>query len=131
MHHLLYSTENKTVITEVDFAISETFADGVYSSCKDVSMPSTNDKAMSIMCGPWGTFYCSPHRWFTYMGSPSNGFAPFLISYNMINDTKEDRQFKKDIVTCDQKPTVSRVLQVTFVRRYSNYSLQLISLVFV
>ncbi|XP_018008621.1 NPC intracellular cholesterol transporter 1 isoform X3 [Hyalella azteca] len=95
---------NKTVITELDFSMSESFADGVFDSCKDVSMPSTNEKVMSIMCGPWGSYYCTPQRWFEFMGSTSNGVAPFTIKYNFVNGT-QDNSFSRPIVPCDQKPS--------------------------
>jgi Niemann-Pick C1 protein len=57
----------------------------VYDSCKDVVNPSTSGSVMDLMCGPWGSTLCSPRRWFEYLGSISNGYAPFQINYFFYN----------------------------------------------
>ena len=57
----------------------------VYDSCKDVVNPSTSGSVMDLMCGPWGSTLCSPMRWFEYLGSISNGYAPFQINYFFYN----------------------------------------------
>lgn len=101
-------SNNKTVITQLNFTMSESFAEGVYDSCKDVSMPSTNEKAMSVMCGPWGSYYCNADRWFNYMGSTKNGYAPFQIDYLFVNVSNEDaasdakQPFTEEFIPCDQ-----------------------------
>ena len=49
-------------------------------------MSSTNGPAMDFLCGPWGSYRCTPHRWFDYMGSTENGFSPFDILYQYIGN---------------------------------------------
>ncbi|KAK8379095.1 hypothetical protein O3P69_019135 [Scylla paramamosain] len=70
---------NKTIITVLDTHLTTRFVDAIYESCKDVLMPSSNSKAMSVMCGSWGTLYCSGPRLFEFMGS--NPLAPFTVNY--------------------------------------------------
>lgn len=45
------STTKKTYVTEVEVSFSEKFAMGMFNSCRDVMMPSGNDRALSVMCG--------------------------------------------------------------------------------
>lgn len=66
---------------------TNSYADGLYRSCKDVQMPSTNGKAISLMCGRKEG--CSPLIWLSYMGNTNNGHAPFPIKYNLT-----DTEFK-------------------------------------
>ncbi|XP_068212553.1 NPC intracellular cholesterol transporter 1-like [Palaemon carinicauda] len=95
----------KPVITDLEVHVTNTFVDSVYSSCKDVAMPSTNEKALSVMCGLWGAYYCSGQRWFTYMGDISNQYTPFQIDY--IYDAKAEGAivpFNGTVIPCSQAP---------------------------
>lgn len=92
----------KPVITDLEVHVTKKFVDGVFSSCKDVAMPSTNEKAMSLMCGHWGQYYCTGQRWFEYMGSVSNGYAPFQIDYVYQESSNSTfKPFTKNIIPCN------------------------------
>ncbi|CAL4069350.1 unnamed protein product, partial [Meganyctiphanes norvegica] len=97
------SDTKKTVITSVKVHVANKFVEGVYRSCQDVSMPSTGDAAISLMCGAWGAQYCTGQRWFNYMGSTSNGFSPFQINYayeDVSNGTT--KPLNKTIIPCSE-----------------------------
>jgi Niemann-Pick C1 protein len=61
--------------------MSNTFANDMFDSCKDVQMPSANDKAISLFCGRKAAD-CNPVLWLSYMGNTGNGRAPFPILYH-------------------------------------------------
>ncbi|KAH3710433.1 hypothetical protein DPMN_069915 [Dreissena polymorpha] len=67
-------------IPSIGYLITPKFASDVYTSCKDVQMPSSNDKAMSILCGRPAKD-CNPSLWLAFMGTTGNGQAPFPINY--------------------------------------------------
>ena len=72
---------NKTAINKLDYAVSTDFAYGMYNSCKDVQMPSNNQKAIGVMCGG-DAASCTPKSWLDYMGSTAkNPATPFDINY--------------------------------------------------
>ncbi|XP_066140197.1 NPC intracellular cholesterol transporter 1 isoform X2 [Euwallacea fornicatus] len=81
------STTNKTYITALNYYITQDYMDKTFDSCKQVSVPSTGQLALDLMCGSWGALRCTSGRWFEFMGSagPSNPFVPFQINY--INST--------------------------------------------
>ena len=66
---------------QVKYYATNMYADGLYNSCKDVQMPSTNGKALSVMCGRKEG--CTPLIWLSYMGNINNGHAPFPVMYNL------------------------------------------------
>lgn len=106
----LFFLTDKTVISSLDVHITNDFINGVYSSCKDVAMPSTNEKAMSLMCGAWGSYYCTGQRWYDFMGSTSNGYSPFQIDFIYKEESgSEFKPFNKTIIPCNQGVTVSHV----------------------
>ena len=39
---------------------------------------------MDLLCGPWGGALCSPQRLLDYLGSLSNGYAPFQVSRHLL-----------------------------------------------
>lgn len=62
------------------------FNQGLTQVSVQVSVPSTGQLAMDLMCGTWGSLRCSSNRWFEYMGTAKdNPFVPFQINY--INST--------------------------------------------
>lgn len=65
-------------IPAVDFYVTKVYAESFYNSCKDVQMPSSNGKAMAILCGNKD---CNASKWLKYMGNTGNGKAPFPINY--------------------------------------------------
>lgn len=46
-----------------------------------VQNPATNQLALDLMCGEWGSEYCTPQRWFNFMGDASGAYVPFQINY--------------------------------------------------
>jgi Niemann-Pick C1 protein len=37
---------------------------------------------MDLMCGPWGSYSCTPKRWFDFMGETKDSlYVPFKINY--------------------------------------------------
>lgn len=76
-----YSYEPKG-IPYLNFYLTDDYANSFYNSCKDVQMPSANDKAISMFCGRKAAD-CSPYLWLSYMGNTGNGRAPFPINYTL------------------------------------------------
>ncbi|XP_053105399.1 NPC intracellular cholesterol transporter 1 [Hemicordylus capensis] len=68
--------ENKTSITELQYYVGETFANAMYNACKDVEAPSSNDKALGLLCGK-DVKECNATIWIQYMFSKDNGQTPF------------------------------------------------------
>ena len=91
----------------MDFYVKPEFTEGIYDSCKDVSVPSGDLKAVQTMCGKAGE-YCNAERWFIYMGQEApTGFAPFTITYKYLNETTDIdgtaiTPFADTILPCDQ-----------------------------
>ena len=77
--------ENKTKILSVDYLITHEFANGMFNSCKQVQMPSGNEKALSIFCGHTAA-KCTIKKWLDYMGGISNGHTPFNINFTITTD---------------------------------------------
>lgn len=87
----------------VDYHVSEEYAYGMYNSCKDVQMPSTNAKALDIICGKPAAD-CSVKDWLNFMGSTSNGQTPFTINYHINNaSTAAIRPMNYSTTPCDKK----------------------------
>ncbi|XP_077208713.1 NPC intracellular cholesterol transporter 1 [Paroedura picta] len=70
--------ENQTSILELEYYVGETFANAMYNACKDVEAPSSNVKALGILCGR-DAKQCNATNWIQYMFSKDNGQAPFNI----------------------------------------------------
>lgn len=50
----------------------------MYNACKDVEAPSSNVKALGLLCGK-DAKDCNATNWIQYMFSKDNGQAPFNI----------------------------------------------------
>ncbi|XP_066575598.1 NPC intracellular cholesterol transporter 1 isoform X2 [Amia ocellicauda] len=70
--------ENKTNVLEVEFYIGQTFANAMYNACKDVEAPSSNEKALGLLCGK-DAKDCNATNWIQYMFNINNGQTPFSI----------------------------------------------------
>ena len=68
------------IIQQINYYVSPTFKQGLFDSCKDVTFAGNNEKALNLLCGT-SAEKCTPQKLLTYMGSTSNGFAPFTIHY--------------------------------------------------
>ncbi|KAI5637788.1 sterol-sensing domain of SREBP cleavage-activation domain-containing protein [Phthorimaea operculella] len=76
-----YEKFNETAdrVTAVDFHLSMDYIGGTYNSCSQVQNPSTNGKAMDLICGDTN---CDPMKWFEFMGdAQGNPYVPFQINY--------------------------------------------------
>lgn len=82
--------------------IDENYIQGVYDSCKDVANPSTSSKLIGMVCGHYGVAYCTPERFFDYMGSSSNGFAPFDIDFKVVNASDSESAISHRVLKCNE-----------------------------
>lgn len=79
--------EGKEFILGIDLYVTQKYIEGTFNSCIQVSVPSTSQLALDLMCGEWGASRCSPHKWFTFMGdAEGNPFVPFQMTY-VVSDT--------------------------------------------
>ncbi|XP_072220630.1 NPC intracellular cholesterol transporter 1 [Leuresthes tenuis] len=69
---------NGSNVLEVQYYIGQTFANAMYNACKDVQSPSSNMKALSLLCGK-DARDCNATNWIQYMFSTDNGQTPFPI----------------------------------------------------
>ncbi|XP_033993740.1 NPC intracellular cholesterol transporter 1 [Trematomus bernacchii] len=65
-------------VVEVQYYIGQTFANSMYNACKDVQAPSSNVKALSLLCGK-DAKDCNATNWIQYMFDINNGQTPFPI----------------------------------------------------
>ncbi|XP_015594576.1 NPC intracellular cholesterol transporter 1 isoform X2 [Cephus cinctus] len=73
---------NTTYVDGIDVYITKKYLEGTYKSCSQVSVPSTGELALDLMCGEWGASRCSAFKWFRYMGDAANNiYVPFQINY--------------------------------------------------
>ena len=78
-----WTFDNKThqEITKVDYALTPAFAEGMFNSCKDVQMPTSNNKAISTLCNEKASA-CTPAKLLKYFGSTAeNPETPFDIDF--------------------------------------------------
>ncbi|XP_012153839.1 Niemann-Pick type C-1a isoform X5 [Megachile rotundata] len=69
-------------VNKIDVFITNKYLEGTFNSCSKVSVPSTGQLAMDLMCGVWGASRCTPLKWFHYMGdAENNAYVPFQITY--------------------------------------------------
>lgn len=66
-------------ITDMEYFIGQSFANSMYNACKDVEAPSSNVKALSLMCGKEAKD-CNATNWIQYMFNKDNGQIPFTIT---------------------------------------------------
>ncbi|KAL4623363.1 Niemann-Pick C1 protein [Arapaima gigas] len=70
---------NMTNVEEVEYYIGQTFANAMYNACMDVQAPSSNVKALSLLCGK-DAKDCNATNWIQYMFDINNGQTPFSIT---------------------------------------------------
>ncbi|XP_046580963.1 NPC intracellular cholesterol transporter 1-like isoform X2 [Haliotis rubra] len=75
------STSSQSV-TAIKYDVTTTFVDGMYKSCKDVTMPSSGGNALGLLCG-WPADECSPKRLLYYLGNVRNGQSAFSIKFDV------------------------------------------------
>ncbi|XP_020791717.1 NPC intracellular cholesterol transporter 1 [Boleophthalmus pectinirostris] len=65
-------------VVEVQYYIGQRFTDAMYNACKDVQAPSSNVKALSLLCGKDAS-QCNATNWIQYLFDINNGQTPFSI----------------------------------------------------
>ncbi|XP_034559487.1 NPC intracellular cholesterol transporter 1 [Notolabrus celidotus] len=65
-------------VVEVQYYIGQTFTNAMYNACRDVQAPSSNVKALSLLCGK-DAAECNATNWIQYMFDINNGQTPFPI----------------------------------------------------
>uniref|UniRef100_A0A8C9VC67 Niemann-Pick disease, type C1 n=1 Tax=Scleropages formosus TaxID=113540 RepID=A0A8C9VC67_SCLFO len=70
---------NTTSVEAVQYYIGQTFANAMYNACMDVQAPSSNVKALSLLCGK-DAKDCNATNWIQYMFNINNGQTPFSIT---------------------------------------------------
>ena len=100
-----YTGQTVSMVKDVTYFVDDQFVSGVFDSCKNVQIPGLGT-IMYMLCLPWGVEYCSPHRWFDFLGSVDNGYAPFQITYQYSEDHKpipDDKEYHNpDILPCTE-----------------------------
>ncbi|XP_061452973.1 NPC intracellular cholesterol transporter 1 [Rhineura floridana] len=76
MYYDPITKKEKTNIKELQYYIGEKFAHAMYNACKDVEAPSSNVKALGLLCGK-DVKECNATNWIEYMFSKDNGQTPF------------------------------------------------------
>jgi Niemann-Pick C1 protein len=71
-----------TFVFQVDYALTSSFAVGMYNSCRDVQMPSANERAIGLLCGH-SADECTPQNWLDYMGNIGNQQTPFPVRWRV------------------------------------------------
>uniref|UniRef100_A0A8C5MZR4 NPC intracellular cholesterol transporter 1 n=1 Tax=Leptobrachium leishanense TaxID=445787 RepID=A0A8C5MZR4_9ANUR len=66
-------------ITGLSYYIGDRFANAMYNACQDVEAPSSNVKALGLLCGK-DVSECNATNWIQYMFDKSNGQVPFSIT---------------------------------------------------
>lgn len=103
-----YSLPDKTWISEVDVHLTSAYATGTVESCRTVSMPTTGEYALNLMCGGKTAFTCSPKDFFEFLGN--NPFSPFIINFTLHEANDTDSGFTppdQKAFACWEAPDVS------------------------
>ncbi|KAL0613575.1 NPC intracellular cholesterol transporter 1 [Plecturocebus cupreus] len=73
------TNQTKTNVIELQYYVGQSFANAMYNACRDVEAPSSNDKALGLLCGK-DIDACNATNWIEYMFNKDNGQAPFTIT---------------------------------------------------
>ncbi|XP_075714775.1 NPC1-like intracellular cholesterol transporter 1 [Rhinoderma darwinii] len=79
----------RKAILEYQCFYQRSFAEESFDSCKNVRLPSTGGFAISAMCGKYGAEFCNTQRWLDFQGDISNGLAPLVIDFRLIDNGTE------------------------------------------
>ena len=85
-----YEGQEVEMVESVKYFAKMDFVEDLYDSCKDVQVPALGGSVMNFLCGPWGGADCNPYRLFDFLGSLSNGYAPFAINYDYGAQTESE-----------------------------------------
>eukprot|EP01135_Chromosphaera_perkinsii_P007641 Nk52_evm97s914 gene=Nk52_evmTU97s914 len=81
------SQKGKVIVSELSYHVTEKYAVDLYGSCKDVSLPQGNEKAMAFLCLT-SEPPCTPHKWLNFLGTKNNPGSPFQIDFVFSNSSK-------------------------------------------
>ena len=84
-----YTGQNVSMVKDVTYFVKDEFASATFQSCKDVQYPPLSMGVMGLLCGPWGEDFCTPRRWWDFLGSVDNGYSPFQITYEYGSETED------------------------------------------
>ena len=103
-------------VNRINVYITNKYLDGTFNSCNKVSVPSTGQLALDLMCGEWGASRCTPLKWFHFMGDAENNvFVPFQITYiNTDNPVGSFTPLDPPVTPCNKALNVS----ITFLKIY-------------
>ncbi|KAI5940186.1 NPC intracellular cholesterol transporter 1 [Manis javanica] len=73
------TNQTKTNVKELQYYVGESFANAMYNACRDVEAPSSNVRALGLLCGK-DADACNATNWIEYMFNKDNGQAPFTIT---------------------------------------------------
>uniref|UniRef100_A0A8C8ZF85 NPC intracellular cholesterol transporter 1 n=1 Tax=Prolemur simus TaxID=1328070 RepID=A0A8C8ZF85_PROSS len=73
------TNQTRTNVKELQYYVGQSFANAMYNACRDVEAPSSNDKALGLLCGK-DAAACNATNWIEYMFNKDNGQAPFTIT---------------------------------------------------
>jgi len=99
-----YTGRNVTMVKDLTYFVAEEFNTKTFDSCVNVQFPALSDTIMGMMCGPWGSAYCTAKRFWDFLGSVENGYSPFPIWYEYgTEETSEDGHIyhNPDVLTCN------------------------------
>jgi len=71
--------KDRMFVQELEYTIKESFANGMYDSCKNVMNPQTGKPSVELFCGSYAS-NCSAHHMIDYLGDYSNHQTPFQIT---------------------------------------------------
>ena len=80
-----------------DYHLTESYANGLYDSCKGVEGLVGGQKLLDLMCGQWGSKLCSAQKWLEFLGLSieNQGQSPFQINYLIHPESNEVRRHDK------------------------------------
>lgn len=82
-------TESGTqVANEIDYYLSQQYADGIFRSCKDVT--NFEGRLIHQFCRPLGAGECTLRDWFRHLGTDieNEGLSPFTINFHITEESE-------------------------------------------
>ncbi|XP_043485324.1 NPC intracellular cholesterol transporter 1 isoform X2 [Leptopilina heterotoma] len=105
---ILKNKNNTSYINGIEVYITNKYINGTFNSCNKVSVPSTGQLALDMMCGDWGASRCSAKRWFDFLGDASNIYVPFQITYKTVDHNEDGFEPMDPKVTPCSQPLDSK-----------------------
>ncbi|KAL2097312.1 hypothetical protein ACEWY4_006519 [Coilia grayii] len=97
-----YPPKNQSNVVKVSYYIGKTFANAMYNACQDVQAPSSNVKALSILCGKDAS-KCNSTNWIEYLFNIDNKQTPFAIDpYFSDNSTEGMKPMNNHTFACTE-----------------------------